>query len=1163
MQRVRRASSTNEKARINAVGIQYLSRQLQDKVFPRLVSTAEDPKLLAISRNHLQDNDLWGKPTRIESPITIDNFPDLVGQSGTLDEHFHKLGARLSEPYLSMAKTFLSTATKLPPRPESWIFKSGWTRYVPNEPPQSVPYPLEDELVFDVEVMYKVSPYAVINTAVTKKAWYGWVSPLLTEYAKDPSYNDYEHLIPFNCLKHPKLMVGYSVGYDRARVFDEYNIEQSKAFYLDGMALHVATTGICSRQRPQWVKYKKEVDEENKRLESTLDADTEPTGRTYSPIASDGLAVFDLAQKLRDNPWLNKGAPNSLKIVARHHCGIVMDKSDRDYFSSTNPQDIIDNFQRLMDYCADDVDATFKVTAKLFPEFRKHIPHPVSFAALRHLGTLILPTTKKWDGYIETAYTIYHENKKVVTDILNKIVDLCLKIKPDEDGVSDDAWLSQLNWEIKQPRVKKNGDPYKRQAFLTGYPQWYRDLYRSGEVQLSLSLRTRVTPLLLRLKWEGFPLFWTTEYGWCFKAPYNELVIDDLNKRNYTRVLPREREADNDANDDILELLDQGFTLFKIPHPNGPNFRCTNVLGKNYLSYFENGVLSSEYEFAKEILNLNAQSSYWMGNRQRIKDQFIVFNEPTDRSKNMFFQSRQDALKHPDMGIILPKICSMGTVTRRAVENTWLTASNSKKNRIGSELKAMIEVPRGYAFVGADVDSEELWIASLMGDSAFKFHGATALGWMTLEGTKNEGTDLHSKTANILGILRNDAKVFNYGRIYGAGVKFATRLLMQFNSKLSETEAAEVASTLYIKTKGTVKHSRILGGKVYHGGSESVMFNRLEKIATSEAPKTPVLGASITSALTKKNLNSQQFLPSRVNWTIQSSGVDYLHLLIISMEYLSEKFCIPMRLSITVHDELRYLCKEEHKYQTALLLQISNLWTRAMFCQQLGIDDVPQSCAFFSEVDIDHVLRKNVRDECITPSHPEPIKAGEALSMMEILKKCKNGRILRDAKELEVEFDTISYHERKKSLEELDGGLDKRNIEPMLKLQCSFSNEDWKRALKEYQKPPRDDDSRLVNTTKKAQACVKNRDMNMHKSKQASKKKVHRTPTSAIQLCPVQDFEPIPQHDLDQFDDEIVEDGDHLLEQTLKGYDYTLTAKRRSALSGRTVFASRAVDPSR
>ena len=40
-------------------------------------------------------------------------------------------------------------------------------------------------------------------------------------------------------------------------------------------------------------------------------------------------------------------------------------------------------------------------------------------------------------------------------------------------------------------------------------------------------------------------------------------------------------------------------------------------------------------------------------------------------------------------------------------------------DRIGSELKAMVQAPPGYHFVGADVDSQELWIASLIGDSHF------------------------------------------------------------------------------------------------------------------------------------------------------------------------------------------------------------------------------------------------------------------------------------------------------------------------------------------------------------------------------------------------------------------------------------------------------------
>jgi DNA polymerase gamma 1 len=83
-----------------------------------------------------------------------------------------------------------------------------------------------------------------------------------------------------------------------------------------------------------------------------------------------------------------------------------------------------------------------------------------------------------------------------------------------------------------------------------------------------------------------------------------------------------------------------------------------------------------------------------------------------------------------------------------------------KPNRIGGELKTMIQAPDGYNLVGADVDSQELWIASTIGDSHFsKIHGSTALGWMNLQGKKSDGTDMHSKTASMIGISRDQAKV--------------------------------------------------------------------------------------------------------------------------------------------------------------------------------------------------------------------------------------------------------------------------------------------------------------------------------------------------------------------------------------------------------------------
>ena len=42
-----------------------------------------------------------------------------------------------------------------------------------------------------------------------------------------------------------------------------------------------------------------------------------------------------------------------------------------------------------------------------------------------------------------------------------------------------------------------------------------------------------------------------------------------------------------------------------------------------------------------------------------------------------------------------------------------------QEDRVGSEQKSMIQAPPGYHFVGADVDSQELWIAALLGDKEF------------------------------------------------------------------------------------------------------------------------------------------------------------------------------------------------------------------------------------------------------------------------------------------------------------------------------------------------------------------------------------------------------------------------------------------------------------
>ena len=74
---------------------------------------------------------------------------------------------------------------------------------------------------------------------------------------------------------------------------------------------------------------------------------------------------------------------------------------------------------------------------------------------------------------------------------------------------------------------------------------------------------------------------------------------------------------------------------------------------------------------------------------------------------------------------------------------------------------------------------------------------------------------------------------------------------------------------------------------------------------------------------------------------VQSSAVDFLHIMLVCMNWLIEEYDIDARFIISIHDEVRYMVKEEDKYRAALALQITNLLTRALFSYELGFDDLP------------------------------------------------------------------------------------------------------------------------------------------------------------------------------------------------------------------------------
>ncbi|XP_078097437.1 DNA polymerase subunit gamma-1 [Mustelus asterias] len=1156
--------------RMNPLNIQMLSSGLHQQIFGDIQAEYLE-EAVQRSIEHLQSHDLWDKETSVLPDVQL-QLPNMYGNN--IDEHFRTLAQKQNLPYLEAANELLQC--DLPKMPSEWTWAVGWTKYDSDGQTEAVDFPDDKALVFDVEVCMSEGQCPTLAVAVSSSAWYSWCSKRLIEKRYTwSSQLTLADLIPLETTanstrplknKWPeRLVIGHNVSFDRAKVKEQYLMKGTGLRFLDTMSLHMAISGLTGFQRSLWMANKK-----GKRR--GLEEVKQHIKRTTNKSRGLGIGAWD---------WVNISSINNLLDVhALYVGGKPLEKEAREIFIKGTMKTVRENFQELMRYCAQDVKATYEVFCEELPLFLERCPHPVTFAGMLEMGQCYLPVNHNWKRYQDEAQGTYEElQREMKQSLMNLANDSCQLLY--NERYKDDPWLWDLEWDTqefkqkKNSRKKKNGsvgtsevvncssateseeDPGppsaeeeeemksdksrallnslhqtvsllpKRRQHLPGHPGWYRKLcLKWNDPQWLpgpslISLQMRVTPKLMRLTWDGFPLHYSETYGWGYLVPGRKdnlptnssetdapscpyKTIETLHREHYKRKgqgqteqqetsvsdefmetknkmwemveelshLESEHEADfqgfdngsrkkNSAQDQNWEAQPQPFLedschlyhhgngpynevnvpgcwFFKLPHKDGNQNNVGSPFAKDFLSKMEDGTLqaSTDATSATRALEINKMISFWRNAQKRISSQMVLMLRKSELPRTVSRHPSYD--KENDYGAILPLVITAGTVTRRAVEPTWLTASNARADRVGSELKAMVQVPPGYHLVGADVDSQELWIAAILGEAHFaKIHGCTAFGWMTLQGKKSNGTDLHSKTAATVGISREHAKVFNYGRIYGAGQPFAERLLMQFNHRLTPQEAEEKARQMYAVTKGirrcvlsedgewlakelgitveraengTISSSdarrirreaakrsngakwRVVKQRVWSGGTESEMFNKLESIATSQSPRTPVLDCCISRALEPGAVGCE-FMTSRVNWVVQSSAVDYLHLMLVSMRWLFEEFSIDGRFCISIHDEVRYLVNSEDRYRAALALQITNLLTRCMFAYKLEMQDLPQSVAFFSTVDVDQCLRKEVTMDCQTPSNVTGLQRrygipeGEALDIYQIIEK--------------------------------------------------------------------------------------------------------------------------------------------------------------------------------
>lgn len=463
-------------AKRNEVGVQLLSRTLHSQLFPNVKFPPPEDTFVQIAKEHLKQHGLDPEQGSVLPDIGFE-LPPLQGDS--LVEHFHRLGSQASEPWMSLARSFVTA--KLPPKPEHWeIQSSGWIKYTHASDGTSfcehVEYPMHDGkpekiLTFDIETLYKEHPYPIMACAASPNSWYAWISPWLLGETEDP-----QQLVPLGDPTVPRIIIGHNVSYDRARVLEEYSLQGTQNKFIDTMSLHVAVKGISSHQRPEWTKYRKlKQEEENLEEEAKeaakglfIDMDTNPENMTNEKRAELDLRRQQLVEftlpdysspdsdtieaEMQSKRWEDITSVNSLAEVAMLHCNIEVDKAVRDDFGTRTREEIKQDLHDYLDYCSNDVDVTQCVYAKALPEFLEACPHPVSFAGILTMGSSFLPVNEGWEKYINQAESVYRELEEKVKGKLKTLADEAKELANGSDNSEPwkaDPWLSQLDWTPK------------------------------------------------------------------------------------------------------------------------------------------------------------------------------------------------------------------------------------------------------------------------------------------------------------------------------------------------------------------------------------------------------------------------------------------------------------------------------------------------------------------------------------------------------------------------------------------------------------------------------------------------------------------------------------------------------------------------------------------
>lgn len=887
-------------SRLNSLGYVVLSEAMNEKVFGEEaeVYSPTEKKVTEVK----EEMEKFGVEFPVKNPDNyfIEDFSLPSLQAKNIKDHFTSISTDVAKEWVKRMKKFAYEEIPHPPSKDELVYYAGWVRYPFGSEPEIVDEIEEDIAVFDCETFVKGSDFGhpILATAVSSKAYYVWMH----EAFVNPDIEYKPQLVSVG--GRDKIFVAHNVAFDRARTKEAYTLGRSNLWF-DTMSAHINVSGLASGQR--WWYLQKAT------KKATYKAD---------PI------------------WANQGAMNNLIDCYNFHCQPAVplepeDKKIRNVFvDSVSMQDFLPDRDNLVAYALNDVKITFELYSILALKYLQNNPSLTTLIGHFEISSSHLPVVDNWADWFANCEKQWEKSIARQEEILGKMAqelyDAWNEGEVEPDG---DPWLSQLDWECSF-KLTKAGKPASK---WYGIPKWLRavstiEKAEDGTNKLvigGISTKNRLSHLLLRLKWDGEPIVFFQDKGWCYK--------------------------DADLGDFV-----------RIPHPDGEGVNVGGVLTKDYSGDFESGQLSSDLEEAKELINLAINVAYWTSVRSRVREQLV------------------EEIKTPEgqkFKMIVPAAVPHNTSTNRAGENLWLTVPDPKYDKIGSEIKTRVQAPPGYVFVQSDFDAQEAVVASIFADSYHKIAGSTQFSHSILAGSKEDKSDMHSMTAKAIGISRAVAKGCNYGMLYGCGAKTLANTIRKGNKNIPMKQAIEMGKKL-IKIKKGEKASR--NSPTLIGGSDSYAYNEMAKIANMPCPTNPLSGTKMSTSFRPSTVGTD-FWTMRNNWCIQSTGSAMLHAFVTAMRWLNDRYGLHAEFCMSVHDSILYLCPESEAEKVSALFQVAHVWCWAWLRHNYDINELPVANAWLSSIEIDKIFRKAATASTKTVSQQEDEEDGESRTIQDLI----------------------------------------------------------------------------------------------------------------------------------------------------------------------------------